>query len=827
MTKTFRKISVLTLFTVSFCVFFALAGCSDSVGDSSKNGKNTYTVNFDLCTELETTKVLPKKVESGSRINKPQVYVTGDYEETWEIEGWYMEKTYVTEWDFYFDEVESDMTLYAKWKANMQYSVNYYDGAAEVPTYTTRIKAGLQATECDEQFKGYEVFGYYTSADFTTKFDFETPITSTTDIYVKLSDYIYFTPRYLSMADSKDGASASLARDGKSVEITYATPKSFIYAKDLNFATNGYELLELAYKLDGGARADIYWYASDSDGMPIANQFDFNEITKSVGAKDYGADITVDEDGWTHVVYDLTRPKGYTDGSITSPLKDIAVLNGFRLDVTGNYANATLTVKYIKAHKKPAATSNDVNIHVDEKRVKTITVPVGETLERPNDADIVTGRRVEGYYTAPAFDDGSEYEFGSTVEEETNLYAKLSDYIYFNGAMIKQFTPLDGADTTLNSDGTVTVAGANGSYVHKKGLNLAVNRRGEIEIRAKLVGVTRADVWIYGAYTLNGENKVGTDYDEAHGGLRYRGVNADYGYTATTDGEYTVMTFDLAYANGNTAKDLILDTIIGIRFDIVATDASEPDPKMIIEHIKTKTVIPEGDLSVRYYVGGALKHTVKTASGSYVPRLKDEDAAFGRQAAGYYYDAAFTAEVDFTKPVTADTDVYVRLSDYVYFNGAMLKQFTPVSGANTTLNADGTLSLYGVDKDKFIHRKGLNLAVEGANRVVIRAKRNGVYRLDLYLFGNYTLDGENKVGTDYVEKDGGKRYRGVDASYGYSVVKDGDYVIMTYDLAYAGGTTAKNLVINLINGFRIDIIGVNDSVENSSVAIDYVKIVKK
>lgn len=50
---------------------------------------------------------------------------------------------------------------------------------------------------------------------------------------------------------------------------------------------------------------------------------------------------------------------------------------------------------------------------------------------------------------------------------------------------------------------------------------------------------------------------------------------------------------------------------------------------------------------------------------------------------------------------------------------------------------------------------------------------------------------------------------------------------MTYDLAYAGGTTAKNLVFNLINGLRIDIVGVNASVENSSVAIDYVKIVKK
>ena len=824
MKRIFRKTFIVSLLAALACGAFALAGCVDN--SDVPSAKKTYTVTFDLCTDLATTKVLPKQAESGSRISEPQVFVTGDYAETWEIVGWYTEKTYETEWDFYFDEVESDMTLYAKWKANMQYSVNYYAGAAETPTYTTRIKAGLQATECDEQFKGYEVLGYYTSADFTTEFDFNTPVNAETDIYVRLSDYVYFTPRYLSMTDGKDGASASLARDGKSVTITYATPKSFIYAKDLNFATNGYELLELVCKLGSGLRADIYWYATDGKGMPVADQFDFNEITKSVGAKDYGAEITVDDEGWTHIVYDLTRPKGYTDGNLSVPLKDVAALNGFRLDLVGDYSNAALTVKYVKACKKPASTSNDVTIYAEDKRVKTISVPVGETFNRPDDADIVVGRRVLGYYTAPTFDAGSEYEFGSTVDEETYLYAKLSDYVYFNGAMLKQFTPVSGASTTLNADGTLTVAGK-GGYVYKKGFNLSVNRMGELEIRAKLVGVTRVDVWIYGAYTLNGENKVGTDYDEKDGGLRYRGVNADYGYTATTDGEYTVMTFDLAYANGNAAKDLILDTIIGIRFDIVATDASESEPKMIIEHIKTKTVIPEGDLSVRYYVGGALKRTVKTASGSFVPRLKDEDAAFGRQVAGYYYDAAFTDEVDFTKTVTADIDVYVKLSDYAYFNGAMLKQFTPVLGASTTLNADGTLTLLGADKNKFIHRKGLNLAVEGANRIEIRAKQNGVYRLDLYLFGNYTLDGKNKVGTDYDEKDGGLRYRGVDASYGYTVVADGDYVIMTYDLAYAGGTTAKNLVLNLINGFRIDIVGVNASVENSSVAIDYVKIVKK
>ena len=161
--------------------------------------------------------------------------------------------------------------------------------------------------------------------------------------------------------------------------------------------------------------------------------------------------------------------------------------------------------------------------------------------------------------------------------------------------------------------------------------------------------------------------------------------------------------------------------------------------------------------------------------------------------------------------ITQDTNVYVKLSDYVYFNGAMMSKFAGT--ATKTLNADGTLTLHGADKDKYIHQKGLNLSV--------------VYRLDLYLFGNYTLDGNVATGTDYGADKGGFRYRGVDASYGYSMVKDGEYVIMTYDLSYANGNTAKNLVFNVINGFRIDIVGVNASVENSSIAIDYVKIIKE
>ena len=262
-------------------------------------------------------------------------------------------------------------------------------------------------------------------------------------------------------------------------------------------------------------------------------------------------------------------------------------------------------------------------------------------------------------------------------------------------------------------------------------------------------------------------------------------------------------------------------------YDLSGWTAESGDYTDVQQDIVVNAVWSKSRFNVNF-IGDGIEKTISVKAKETAPALKDEEGALGRQIVGYYTDAAFTQVFDIANTaITQDTNLYVKLSDYAYFNGAMLKNGFTGGNATKTLNADGTLSLYGVDVDKYIHQKGLNLAVEGANRVVIRAKRNGVYRLDLYLFGNYTLDGANKVGTDYPEKDGGMRYRGVDASYGYSVVNDGEYVIMTYDLSYANGNTAKNLVFNLINGFRIDIVGVNNSVANSSVAIDYVKIIKE
>ena len=450
----------------------------------------------------------------------------------------------------------------------------------------------------------------------------------------------------------------------------------------------------------------------------------------------------------------------------------------------------------------------------------TVSVNARENVPALKDEEGALGRKIVGYYSDEEF--GTEFDTEAEILKDTVVYVKLSDYVYFNGAMLNKFTDAN-ATKTLNADGTLTVTGVNGSFIHKKALNLAMNDTNGLEIKIKtdlhggFIGLH-----LFGEYTQDGVAKTSTDYGTPY----YRGRNAEgfegWSCTAADSDGYVVMTFDLAYISKNATKsDFAFRVINGLRINI----SSGTESKITIDYIKSIKI--DSSYNVNYYVNGAVKKTATVKEGEKAVALKDEEVALGRQIAGYYTDAAFTQVFDMANTaITQDTNVYVKLSDYVYFNGVMMSKFTG-GNATKTLNADGTLTLLGADLNKLIHQKGLNLAVEGANRVEIRAKQNGVYRLDLYLFGDYTLDGNVATGTDYDADKGGFRYRGVDASYGYSMVKDGEYVIMTYDLSYANGNTAKNLIFNVINGFRIDIVGVNASVENSSIAIDYVKIIKK
>lgn len=588
-------IILLGLLFASLTVFSAgcVEGSVDSDGSDKTSVESTPTsesestdskvmVTFDLCTELDTTAVLPMTVEKGSTIEEPEVFVNGENDDNWQVSGWFTENTYETEWDFDMDEVEENITLYAKWKSDPQRTVSFFAGDAETPTYVTKVKKGLTTAECSDRFNGYEVLGYYTAPDFGTEFDFATAIEENTNIYVKLSDYIYFTPKYLSTFNTHNAA-ATLAEDGESVDVAYMQKDNFLYVTDLDYALNGNELVEIVYKLKDASRVDIYWLARNAAGEPIEGLVTWDKILCNVGLAAHGAQITTDSEGWTHIVYDLSHPRGLIDKKLSAPLTDIATLNCFRIDVDGETADpATLTIKYVKGMKKADCA---VDFYANGKVKKTVNVMTYDKVSQPADKDIVMGRKVLGYYTTENFAEGSEFDFNTAITGATKLYAKLSDYVYFDGAMLNDFTANSSATKTLNEDGTLTVKGNSGSFIHMKNLGLAMNGMNTIEIKAKVnVNGGRVDIYAFGKYTLDGTAAESTDYGKPN--TFFRGLTTQ-GWTVSEADEngYVTMRYNLAYTvNGQAAKDMAFDVLNGFRIDL--TGGNETN-EITIEYVKT------------------------------------------------------------------------------------------------------------------------------------------------------------------------------------------------------------------------------------------------
>ena len=588
-------IILLGLLFASLTVFSA--GCVEGSVDSDGSDKTSVestptsesestdskvTVTFDLCTELDTTAVLPMTVEKGSTIEKPEVYVNGENDDNWQISGWFTENTYETEWDFDMDEVEENITLYAQWKSDPQRTVSFFAGDAETPTYVTKVKKGLTTAECDDRFNGYEVLGYYTAPDFGTEFDFATAIEENTNIYVKLSDYIYFTPKYLSTFNTHNAA-ATLAEDGESVDVAYMQKDNFLYVTDLDYALNGNELVEIVYKLKDASRVDIYWLARNAAGEPIEGLVSWDKILCNVGLAAHGAQITTDSEGWTHIVYDLSHPRGLIDKKLSAPLTDIATLNCFRIDVDGETADpATLTIKYVKGMKKADCA---VDFYANGEVKKTVNVMTYDKVSQPADKDIVMGRKVLGYYTTENLAEGSEFDFNTAITGATKLYAKLSDYVYFDGAMLNDFTANSSATKTLNDDGTLTVKGKGGSFIHMKNLGLAMNGTNTIEIKAKVnVNGGRVDIYAFGKYTLDGTAAESKDYGNAN--TFFRGLTTQ-GWTVSEADEngYVTMRYNLAYTvNGQAAKDMAFDVLNGFRIEL--TGGNETN-EITIEYVKS------------------------------------------------------------------------------------------------------------------------------------------------------------------------------------------------------------------------------------------------
>lgn len=97
--------------------------------------------------------------------------------------GWYTDDTYDTEFDF-TQPITGNTTVYAKWTAK-DYEVSFITEHGKTPT-SQNVPYNKTATNPGElTAEGYTFDDWYTDDTYSTKFDFNTPITGDTKVYAK------------------------------------------------------------------------------------------------------------------------------------------------------------------------------------------------------------------------------------------------------------------------------------------------------------------------------------------------------------------------------------------------------------------------------------------------------------------------------------------------------------------------------------------------------------------------------------------------------------------------------------------------------------------
>lgn len=140
----------------------------------------TWTVSFDVGSH--GTAPTAQTVENGAKATKPADPTAEDYS----FQGWYTDTRYTMEYDF-SKEVTEDTTVYAKWVKKPIVSFNR-NGHGTAPASQTVELNGKAVKPADPTAEGYVFRGWYTTAECTTEFDFNTPITADTTLYAKWNE---------------------------------------------------------------------------------------------------------------------------------------------------------------------------------------------------------------------------------------------------------------------------------------------------------------------------------------------------------------------------------------------------------------------------------------------------------------------------------------------------------------------------------------------------------------------------------------------------------------------------------------------------------------
>lgn len=138
---------------------------------------NQYTVQF----VSEHGSFADQTIEHGKLIETDKLTIPEV--EGYTFDGWYADENRTIEFDF-TKPIKRNTTVYAKWTAN-DYEVSFVTEHGKAPTSQNVPYNGTAKDPGTLTAEGYTFVGWYADDNYSTEFDFSTPITGDTKVYAK------------------------------------------------------------------------------------------------------------------------------------------------------------------------------------------------------------------------------------------------------------------------------------------------------------------------------------------------------------------------------------------------------------------------------------------------------------------------------------------------------------------------------------------------------------------------------------------------------------------------------------------------------------------
>ena len=155
---------------------FCFVSCAD---DATENEERYFTVTFN---SMGGSEVKEQKVKAGEHVVKPE----NPTKDGVVFLGWFKSENFESEWVFDVDVVDSDITLYAKWLAEIETCMISFDTNGGDDIEPVSVEKGNTITGLPTPVKDGFVFdGWFTDDALTNPFDESMVIASDMTLYAK------------------------------------------------------------------------------------------------------------------------------------------------------------------------------------------------------------------------------------------------------------------------------------------------------------------------------------------------------------------------------------------------------------------------------------------------------------------------------------------------------------------------------------------------------------------------------------------------------------------------------------------------------------------